>query len=46
MGQAVSWVRAGDDLSAPGAEVLRRGDNWVVRAGEDEQVVMAPQGGA
>ncbi len=46
MSQAVSWVRAGDYLSAPGAEVLRRGDNWVVRAGEDEQVVMAPQGGA
>ena len=46
MSQAVSWVRAGDDLSAPGAEVLRRGDNWVVRAGEDEQVVMAPLGGA
>ncbi|WP_420433555.1 CoA transferase [Candidatus Poriferisocius sp.] len=46
MSQAVSWVRAGDDLSAPGAEVLRRGDNWVVRAGEGEQVVMAPQGGA
>ncbi len=46
MSKAVSWVRAGDDLSAPGAEVLRRGDDWVVRAGEDEQVVMAPQGGA
>ena len=46
MSQAVSWVRAGDDLSAPGAEVLRRGDNWVVRVGEDEQVVMAPLGGA
>ncbi len=44
MSQAVSWVRAGDDLSAPGTEVLRRGDNWVVRAGEDEQVVIAPRG--
>ena len=44
MSQAVSWVRAGDDLSAPGAEVFRRGDNWVVRAGEDEQAVQAPRG--
>lgn len=46
MSQAVSWVRAGDDLSAPGAEVYRQGDQWIVRAGEDEQVVLAPRGGA
>ena len=43
MSRAVSWVRAGDDLSAPGAEVFRRGDNWVVRAGQDEQVVLSPR---
>jgi len=46
MSQAVSWVRAGDDLSAPGAELCRRGGNWVVRAGDEEQVVLAPRGGA
>ncbi|WP_419924904.1 CoA transferase [Candidatus Poriferisocius sp.] len=44
MSKAVSWVRAGDDLSAPGAEVIWQGDNWVVRASEGEQVVMAPLG--
>lgn len=45
MSQAVSWVRAGDDLSAPGAEVFRRGDHWVVRADDDEQIVLSPRGG-
>ena len=45
MSQAVSWIRAGDDLSAPGAEVFRRGDHWVVRA-DDEQLVLAPRNGA
>ena len=44
MSQAANWVRAGDDLSAPDAGVFHRGDNWVVRAGEDEQVVLAPRG--
>ncbi len=44
MSQAASWVRAGDDLSAPGAEVYPRGDQWVVRADGDEQVVLAPRG--
>ncbi|MDE0216847.1 MAG: CoA transferase [bacterium] len=45
MVQAVSWVRAGDDLSAPGAEIFRRGDHWVVRADDDEQVVLPPRSG-
>ena len=45
MSQAVSWVRAGDDLRAPGAEVFRRSDNWVVGADDDEQIVLAPRGG-
>ncbi|MCY3862046.1 MAG: CoA transferase [bacterium] len=45
MSQAVSWIRDGDDLSAPGAEVFRRGDNWVVRADDEEQVVLAPRDG-
>ena len=44
MSQAVSWVRSGDDLSATGAEVLRRGDNWVVRSDHDEQVVLPLRG--
>ncbi len=44
MSQAVSWVRAGDDLTAPDAEVFRQGDRWMVRAGGDEQVVLAPRG--
>ena len=44
MSQAVSWVKAGEDLSAPDAEVFRRGDNWVVRADGDEQVVLVPRG--
>ena len=44
MSQAVSWVRAGDDLSTPGAEVFRRGDNWVVRADDSEQEVLPPRG--
>ncbi|WP_419845260.1 CoA transferase [Candidatus Poriferisocius sp.] len=44
MSQTVSWVRADDDLSAPDAEVVRRGDQWVVRADGDEQVVLAPRG--
>ena len=43
MSQAVSWVRAGDDLSATGAELVRQGDQWVVRADDDEQVVLAPR---
>jgi hypothetical protein len=46
MSHAVSWVRAGDDLSTSGAEVYRRGDQWVVRADGDEQVVLAPRGEA
>ena len=46
MSQAVSWVRAGDDLRAPGAEVLPRGDHWVVRADNDEQAVLPPRGRA
>lgn len=45
MSQVVSWVRDGDDLSAPGAEVFRRGDKWVVRADDDEQEMLAPRGG-
>ena len=45
MSEAVSWVRAGDDLRAPGAEVFCRGDNWVVRADGDEQEVLPPRGG-
>jgi len=45
MSQAVSWVRSSDDLSAPGAEVFRRGDYWVVRADGDEQIVLSPLGG-
>ena len=44
MSQAVSWIRAGDDLAAPDAEVYRRGENWVVQADGDEQVVLAPRG--
>ncbi len=44
MSQAASWVRAGDDLTAPDAEVFRRGENWVVRADGDEQVVLGPRG--
>ena len=44
MSQAVSWVRADDDLSAPDAEVYRRGENWVVQADGDEQVVLGPRG--
>ena len=44
MSRAVSWVRAGDDLSAPDAEVFRRGGRWVVRAGDDEQAVLSPRG--
>lgn len=44
MSRAVSWVRAGDDLSAPDAEVFRRGGRWVVRAADDEQPVLAPGG--
>ena len=44
MNQAVSWIRAGDDLAAPDAEVYRRGENWVVQADGDEQVVLAPRG--
>lgn len=44
MSRAVSWVRAGDDLSATGAEVFRQGDQWVVRADGDEQVVLPPRG--
>lgn len=43
MSQAVSWIRAGDDLCAPEAEVFRRGDQWVVRAFNDEQVVLPPR---
>ncbi len=46
MSQAVSWVRADDDLSAPDAELVRRGDNWVVHADGDEQEVLAPRGAA
>ncbi|WP_419920094.1 CoA transferase [Candidatus Poriferisocius sp.] len=46
MSRAVSWVRAGDDLSVDGAEVFRRGDHWVVRAGDDEQEVTEPTGPA
>jgi len=42
MSQAVSWVRDGDDLSAPGAELYQQGDNWVVRAAHDEQIVLLP----
>ncbi|WP_420639107.1 CoA transferase [Candidatus Poriferisocius sp.] len=45
MSTAVSWLRAGDDLTAPDAEVFRRGDRWVVRADDDEQVVLDPQMG-
>lgn len=45
MSQAVSWIRAGDDLSAPGAEAFRRGDDWVVRADDEEQTVLAPRSG-
>jgi len=41
MSEAVSWARAGDDLSAPGAELYRRGDHWVVRADGEEQEVLA-----
>lgn len=44
MSQAVSWIRAGDDLAAPDAEVYRRGENWVVQADGDEQVVLGPRG--
>lgn len=44
MSQAVSWVLADDDLSVTGAEVLRRGNNWVVRADGREQAVLAPRG--
>ncbi len=44
MSQAASWGRAGDDLTAPDAEVFRRGENWVVRADGDEQVVLGPRG--
>ena len=44
MSQAVSWVRGGDDLSAPGGEVFRRGDRWVVRVDNDEQLVLPPRG--
>ena len=44
MSQAVSWVRAGDDLSADGAELFRRGNQWVVRDDHDEQVVLPPRG--
>lgn len=46
MSQAVGWIRAGDDLSAPDAELFRRGDQWVVRADDDEQVVLPPRSGA
>ena len=45
MSQAVSWVRSGDDLGVGDADVFRRGDQWVVRAGGDEQEVLAPRGG-
>lgn len=45
MSQAVSWVRDGVDLSAPGAEIFRQGDHWVVRADDEEQVVVAPRRG-
>ena len=45
MSRAVSWVRDGDDLSAPGAEVFRRGNHWVVRANDEEQIVLAPRSG-
>ena len=44
MSRAVSWVRAGDDLTASDAELFRRGDRWVVRAGDDEQPVLAFRG--
>ena len=44
MSQAVSWVRAGDDLSATGAELVRQGDQWVVQTDHDEQVVLIPLG--
>lgn len=43
MSQAVSWVRAGDDLAVPAAEVFSRGDHWVVRADDEEQVVLPPR---
>ena len=45
MSQAVSWVRDGDDLSAFDAELYRQGDHWVVRADDDEQVVLSPRDG-
>lgn len=45
MSHAVSWVRSGDDLSVGDAELIRQGDGWVVRAGGDEQEVLAPRGG-
>ena len=44
MSQAVSWVRSGDDLSTANAELVRRGDQWVVQADNDEQVVLPPRG--
>ncbi|MDE0604612.1 MAG: CoA transferase [bacterium] len=44
MSQAASWIKAGDDLSASDAEVYRRGENWVVQADGDEQMVLAPRG--
>ena len=43
MSRAVSWVRAGDDLTASDADLFRRGDRWVVRAGDDEQAVLSPR---
>lgn len=46
MSQAVSWVRAGDDLSASGSELYRQGDDWAVRADDDEQKVLPPRAGA
>lgn len=45
MSHAVSWIRDGDDLGAPGAELYRQGDHWVVRADDDEQIVLAPRSG-
>lgn len=44
MSQAVSWVRAGEDLSVCDAELVRKQGKWWVRAGAEEQEVLPPRG--
>ncbi len=44
MSQAVSWVRAGDDLSVCDAELVRKQGKWWVRVGAEEQEVLPPRG--